>query len=39
MVRQTTHNQEVVGSNPGAKYWMDCNKAGNNIERKKKVAK
>jgi len=27
VVRVTTHNQEIVGSNPGAVFWMDMSDA------------
>ncbi len=30
-LRQTAHNQEVVGLNPGTVYWMDVSYAGYHI--------
>ena len=32
VVRQTTHDQEVVGSNPGSVYWMDVSDASYYIQ-------
>ncbi len=30
----TSHDQDVVGSNPGTKYWMDVSYASYNINSK-----
>jgi hypothetical protein len=34
-LRQTTHDQEVVGSNPDTVYWMDVSNASYYIQRLK----
>jgi hypothetical protein len=33
-LRQTAHDQEVVGSNPGRIYWMDVSVASYYIKEK-----